>query len=786
MQVLIAEDEAISRLKLQKQREQWGLQSLKGMEQAAREMVVSDAGEVMRRSPLFAHVGASAMADVEAESELVQLSKGTPLFVRGDLGDSMYVLVRGTLRVTTTDAEGAEIVLDILEPGATVGEMALLTGQPRTATVCAIDDAALLRLSKAGFDRLAVHHPEAMTSFARTIIPRWQRVQLVDALGAVFGPLDADIVRDVHAALEWQHLARGEVLFRQGQPGDAMFIVVNGRLRIEVEHSAGGKEVVGEVGRGETVGEFAMLTGDPRSATASAIRDTDLVKLTEPVFERLVAKHPEVMRRIARMIVKRTQRGLPTRTGETPAVSFALVPINPATPIDGFARTLSTTLAAFGSTLHLSSTHVDRDYGKRGAAQTEAGDPAEIGFAGWLTHMEQQHQYLIYEADSTWTPWTQRCLRQADRILLIGQAGGDPGVGEIETALESTGVTVATELVLLQPESTLRPAGTQRWLERRRVDAHHHVRVGNSGDVQHVARMLAGRAVGLVLSGGGARGYAHIGVIRALIEAGIDVDVIGGTSMGAVIGAGLAIDMEYPRIVELAKTFGSSKKLYDRTLPIASLMASGKMTALLLDVFEEIRIEDLWRPFFCVSSNLTRAEPMVHREGYLWEALRASSAVPGLFAPFLYNGDVLVDGGVMNNFPVDIMRKVVEQGTVIGCHAGALPAKMRNYDFGPSISGWKILWSKLNPFVRSVRVPSLATTLLRSVEINTVYHLPSLQHYADVLIQPPVETFPVFDFSRYDDLIDIGYHAAREPLIAWKRSELRRRGSVSGAIDTRS
>jgi predicted acylesterase/phospholipase RssA len=156
-----------------------------------------------------------------------------------------------------------------------------------------------------------------------------------------------------------------------------------------------------------------------------------------------------------------------------------------------------------------------------------------------------------------------------------------------------------------------------------------------------------------------------------------------------------------------------------------------------------------------------------------------------LFAPFLYNGDVLVDGGVMNNFPVDIMRKVVEQGTVIGCHAGALPAKMRNYDFGPSISGWKILWSKLNPFVRSVRVPSLATTLLRSVEINTVYHLPSLQHYADMLIQPPVETFPVFDFSRYDDLIDIGYHAAREPIIAWKRSELRRRGSVPGESDNR-
>ena len=377
------------------------------MEQPPMRIPARELRKVIRSYPPFMHFDELTLAGIEAETELVHLSKGAILFAQGDPGDGVYVLIRGRLRVTTTDLGGAEIVLAILEPGTCVGEMAMLTGQPRTATVCALDDAELLRLSKAGFDWLALRHPEAMAEIVRSAVPRWRDVQLVDALRTVFGTLEAVVLRDLRAALQWKHLSRGEVLFRQGQPGDAMYIVVNGRMRIEVEASDGGKQVVDEVGRGETVGVFALLTGNVRSATVYAIRDTDLVTLTRPVFERLLEQHPQVMIQLARMIVKRAQHSRGVGTVETPAISVALVPINPATSIEVFARKLSTALAAVEPTLHLSSTQIDRDYGKQRASQTEVGDPTEIGIVGWLTRMEQQHRYVIYEADRTLTRWTR-------------------------------------------------------------------------------------------------------------------------------------------------------------------------------------------------------------------------------------------------------------------------------------------------------------------------------------------------------------------------------------------
>jgi predicted acylesterase/phospholipase RssA len=204
----------------------------------------------------------------------------------------------------------------------------------------------------------------------------------------------------------------------------------------------------------------------------------------------------------------------------------------------------------------------------------------------------------------------------------------------------------------------------------------------------------------------------------------------------------------------------------DRTLPVESLMASVKVTALFRHLFKDIQIEDLWRPYFCVSSNLTQAEPVVHRQGPLWEAVRASTAIPGIFSPMLYGGDVLVDGGVMNHFPIDIMREQCGNGTLIAVNTSPRTEKLRNYQFGPSISGWHVLWSKINPFIPSQRVPSIFHTLVRATEINSVYRLPTIEGLANILIEPPVERFRTLDFGAYEEIMEVGYRAAQEQLAA--------------------
>jgi predicted acylesterase/phospholipase RssA len=400
-------------------------------------------------------------------------------------------------------------------------------------------------------------------------------------------------------------------------------------------------------------------------------------------------------------------------------------------------------------------------------------DPTNPILAGWMSDQETLYRYILYAADPTWSAWTQRCVRQADRLLIVGQPGADPAPGRAETAIRSLGATARAELVLLHPPHVTRPTGTAQWLEQRDVRAHHHVRVNDQAHYECLARRLAGRAIGLVLSGGAARGFAHLGVFRALEELEIEVDRVGGTSMGALLGAAYAMGRNYGDMFRLAQRLANPKQLFDYTLPYASVMASRKVTTVTKEVFEELHIEDMWRPFFCVSANLTQAEPVLHQTGPLWRSVRASIAIPGIFTPILHGGDVLVDGGTMNNFPVDIMQDLCEGGTVIGVSVSPPKEMATDYEFGTSISGWQVLWSRINPFAQRLQVPNLAANLIRALEINSIHQKKSMLKVADLLIEPDVKRFASLDFAAYEAIAEVGYQVARERLAAWQAQQNR-------------
>jgi predicted acylesterase/phospholipase RssA len=526
---------------------------------------------------------------------------------------------------------------------------------------------------------------------------------------------------------------------------------------------------VGEVGSGEIVGEYSILTGETHSVTAYAIRETNIVELTQPVFARLLERYPQVMMQITRTIIKRQRSSLQISPAErTRALTLALIPANPEVQLAEFAHQLAQKLADFGRILLLDSTRLDDIYGKEGAAQTPLTDPTHPVLAGWMSEQETRYRYILYVADASWSSWTRRCVHQADRILIVAQPDADPTPGAIETAIQSPGATARVELVLLHPANTTRPTGTSKWLAQRQAYAHHHVRINEDAHYQRLARRLTGRTIGLVLSGGAARGFAHLGVFRALEELGIPIDRVGGTSMGALLGAGFAMGQSYKDLFKLAQMFANPRQLFDYTLPLASLMATKKITNVTIEVFEGLHIEDLWRPFFCVSTNLTQAEPVLHQTGLLWKGVRASIAIPGVFAPILHEGDVLVDGGAMNNFPVDIMHELCEGGTVIGVNVSPPEEMAQAYQFGASISGWQVLWSRINPFAERMRVPALAANLIRAVRINSIYQIKTKESLADLLIQPDVKHFASLDFAAYEPITEIGYQAARKQLALWQ------------------
>ncbi len=730
----------------------------------------------LRSFEFFNALNPGLLPEIESELEVVKLAEGRVLFQAGDPGDAMYFVVRGMLEVSVPQPDHSLLRLDMLDPGSIVGETALLTGQPRSATVSAVVGSEVIRLSKSGFDALAHKHPDLMESLSAYILPRVQRSQLAMVLTRLFGPLETQVMRSIQSNVTWRHLTAGEVLVQKGEPGDSMYILINGRLSIINDAAQGADRYIGDVVRGETVGEFALLTGEPRSATVYAVRDSDVVCITRENLDELMVVYPKIVLQMTRSIIRRSQAQINRRPGAlAPTNVLVLIPASPGLPSPGFIENLVAELSVFGKTKYLDSQRFDEQFGRAGASQLPAEHPTSTVINHWLTDIEQSNPFLILGADRTLTEWTRRCLRQADRVVIIAAAGDVTDLDIFSQLMNQTMkaslLPSAPDLVLIQSESVARPAHTVRWLKQLSVRTFHHVRMSVRDDFKRMARRLTGHGVGLVLSGGGARGFAHVGVIRALEEAGQVIDLIGGTSMGALLGALYAMDSNYEKMHELVRTFSSPKKLMDYTIPFTSLVASYKVTKVLKDVFGEVEIEDLWKNYFCVSSNLSQGEPVVHDVGSLWEAVRASISIPGIFVPVLRSGEVLVDGGVMNNFPVDIMRKRSEGGFIIGVNTSPKKEMTGSYRFGPAISGWDLLWNKLNPLAPKIQAPSVFSNLLRVTEASSVYRNSLNMAEADLLIEPLVGSYPTLAFNDHEKIIEEGYNAARSMITQLNNKE---------------
>lgn len=593
----------------------------------------------------------------------------------------------------------------------------------------------------------------------------------------------------------------GSVVLRQGDPGDALYVVVNGRLRVSVRREDIDTPIA-EIGRGDIVGEMSLLTDEPRSATVTTIRDSQLLKLSKRDFQILVKKRPSVLLGISRLVIRRLQASMHRAMRPSLPRTLAVAPIGGAQNVSEFAAQLARGLDEHGSVITVNrdtlSSHrrfgdAMTSVGERivldprrlkkqagdGQAQEESPDTVVDGeMTQWLHRMESSHDFVLYVCEPELSSWTTRCLRQADRILLVASAADNAIPGEIEHALAASDQAHADpqgsrnrELVLLyEPGRVERPRGTGRWLKPRNSMRHHHVRIGNQKDFQRLCRSLLGREVGVVLGGGGARGCAHIGVLRALEENDIPVDVVGGTSIGAIMAAGPAMGWNWEELLAgVKRTLVEPGAPIDYTVPFTALTKGEKATEQIRSTYGDYYIEDLWLPYFCVSSNLTRGTVNVHRTGLLWRAIRSSAALPGILPPMPSpDGDVLVDGAIMNNLPVDVMREFCRGGRILAVNvrpemymgAGELP------DDG-IVSGWSLLGRTINAFGTRPRMPGIGQVLMRTTETGNVLSTQEHEQNADLTFNPPVAGVGLLEFTACDRLAEMGYRHAMERLEGW-------------------
>ena len=727
--------------------------------------------ETIQAAPAFSGISAAALDLFADGGTWVSLQPGETLFSHGDPSDALYLTTAGCLQVLIPAASGPEIVIAELGPGEIVGEIQVMTGGTRSATIRAITAAKVIRFAKDLFDRLAETDATFIERMQQVVVHRLRRNHLASILPTQFGDLDFRQIEEIESLGRWRSLGKGQVLFQAGDSGDGAYIVVSGLLGVLVKKPDGSLTIVNHIRHGEVVGEMALLSNEPRSATIFATRESELLFFGRHEFMTLLEKYPGFLLHVARINIDRLRSSMSQAPARRDWIA-ALLPCSAAVPLAEFSRHLAKALAAYCTVLHVDRKRMQEILGAPSDSPAARAILINARFPAWLCSQEGIYNFILLETDWSDRQWTERCIHQADQILTVGLAGDDPALSEIESRLvyrpQDAG-EAQKRLVLIQPDDCKRPRGTARWLRDRHVTMHHHVRLANSGDFQRLARFLTGDAVCLALGGGGARGFAHIGALRALHESGTPIDIVGGTSMGAVIAAEHAFGLSPDEMLHSNRfLFRNSGLVMDLTLPLLSFTTGKAYAGTLKQTFADIEIEDLWIPFFCVSSNISRAERAIHRSGLLWRKVRASSGVQGMFPPVVLDGDLHVDGAPFSNLPADAMKSVCD-GKIIAIDVSPPVDLVRNTDYGEAISGWKILWKRLFPGSEEFRCPALGTIMQRAGEAVSMAHQKvTIERMADYYMRMPVEEIGLFAFSALPKLERIGYDYARNRIAAWQ------------------
>lgn len=565
--------------------------------------------------------------------------------------------------------------------------------------------------------------------------------------------------------LQFHRIRGGDWLFRQGDLGESLFLLVRGRLQVwtEAEGSEDAK-ILGEIEPGDAVGEIALLAGGRRTAGIRAIRDSQLVSIDRAAFERLASSHPEFVMRLVGTVATRMREGTSLRSAPTRQLAtVTILPLDETPNVEEFCVALSAALSSRGRIAMLSSANLQG----LGAPTDDAGETA---LTRWIDEQEAKSRFVLFRADAADTPWTRRCIRQADIVLVFADTERDPAIRPWEkpfTASDAT-TTARRMLVVWRRDSGTEIEGTGRWLKGRQLEAHLHVRADRQDEMGRVARILSGEAIGLVLGGGGARGLCMVGVYRALCEAGVQVDWVGGSSIGAIVGILIAMETG-PELAKkkLRDAISHSKPFGDYTLPMISMLR-GARAERAVKKYCPMNIEDLPVPFFCISANLSDGSLNLHQSGPAWRAVLASTAIPAIFPPRVVEGQLAVDGGVLNTLPVDLMQER-PVGKIIAVDLSQ--HKRHQVDFDEFPSPWAVLRGKLLPFSRRYDLPGPIMATLLSIHISRMAFTREVAARADLLLRPPIQQFSHTDVRPLDRLAEVGYEYSRPILDQWLAAE---------------
>ncbi len=568
-----------------------------------------------------------------------------------------------------------------------------------------------------------------------------------------FGEVDAGILDRMARTADYRALTRGEVLITEGDVADTLFIVLQGRFTVLL-----GGRAIAEISKGEPIGELAFFAGGTRTATVVAARDSAVMCLSRAAYDALAAQTPALANGILAAVSQRLARTVATTPHLRPASGHvcAMFPGGAAAVID--PAFISGLLAAFRGVSRWKVIEAQE------CDESLLADPAAL--ARWLDAQEAEYgNLLLICSDPKAHPvWQKVTANNSDTIMIIapkeGAFSAADGPSDLERAIYAATLPAHLHVILHRPRTSDSTSNTRAWLQGRPVRLHHHVALDSHADFERIARFVRGEAIGLVMCGGGSYGTAHLAVIKALQENGYTFDFVGGTSVGAAMAGALALGLDPDQImVQCEDIFLRSKAMSRLTVPRYSLLDHSVLDASFKSHYGLGDVEDLHLNFFAVSTNLTHNDVTVIREGPLWQAIRASSAIPGVFPPFLRDdGEVLIDGGLIDNVPIDAMRNLKAGSNVVLNFLPGKPWLVRaRYDDYPG--RMQALTSLVRKPKKGVaKHPTAFTVLARAMVVNARKLLRQIDVGDDVLLNISVlRGMSFMDWKRGRELFDTTY-----------------------------
>jgi NTE family protein len=555
-------------------------------------------------------------------------------------------------------------------------------------------------------------------------------------------------------------LRRGQMLVAQGEPSDSLFMVLHGALAV---HRIGHLEPITEIRAGEVVGEIGFFGNIPRTADVIAIRDTSVLALTREAYQVLAQQAPDLvgvlLAALARRFAKETARLTPIRASPS-ARTVALIDGGCEALPSVFSCQMRDRLIAIGAEI------VDPDR-VRATFPGRALDASEV--TDWLNKLEHAAPLVVYFGGREASAWGSKAIRQADMVVFACR-GDAPAAAltEIEALACRIHPVSARRLVRVHDRRSGEVSGTAAWLARLPSFMHHHVSLEDQLDIDSLIRFLSGRAIGFVASGGGSLGSAHVGIYKAFRERGVMFDVFVGTSVGSAMAAGFAKNLEAEDLERgTHEIFVRSRSFRRPTWPRYALLDHKVFDRALADQYgRECRIEDCWRPFAAIASNLSTHNLELIRSGLLWQAVRASSAIPGLLPPFYTpEGSMLVDGCLIDNVPLAPMHQL-KGGPNLVVHFGEPAGETFDVNYEALPGRLELILATLMPFRRKIlpNAPSAVNVLWRSLVAHQRYDiLPTTP--LDIVMRPPLPGgVNVTDFDRHADISCASYLWAREAI----------------------